>query len=212
MRINLKPYLKIYKMFLIVSLWIAPVTNAQNAEQLVKDVQNRYNMLDNFRSDFEQIVFNKDGKELIRLDGEFIYTKEGKFKIDFGNKLIISNGEFVYNVDNDLNRVVISSSGDRSNSFSLDKFIFEIPDLCDIELIQNSPDKKKLKFIPRNNIGFNKAEITLSKKNIVNKIEITDFTNNVIVFALSNIKIDEDITGVSFNFNPSEEAEIIDLR
>ncbi|MBN1300980.1 MAG: outer membrane lipoprotein carrier protein LolA [Melioribacteraceae bacterium] len=208
----MKPYLKIYKMFLIVSLWIAPVTNAQNAEQLVKDVQNRYNMLDNFRSDFEQIVFNKDGKELIRLDGEFIYTKEGKFKIDFGNKLIISNGEFVYNVDNDLNRVVISSSGDRSNSFSLDKFIFEIPDLCDIELIQNSPDKKKLKFIPRNNIGFNKAEITLSKKNIVNKIEITDFTNNVIVFALSNIKIDEDITGVSFNFNPSEEAEIIDLR
>jgi outer membrane lipoprotein carrier protein len=185
---------------------------AQTGEEIVAQIQQKYETQKIFEADFFQQFINVSGESSMTLKGKYTQAGEGKFRISLDNNDIISDGITVWNVDRRLERVVLSDASDRTNSFSLDNIINIIPAQCKIILAGSDINKFNLEFVPLENLGFEKALIEVSQNYLVESVSIRDFNGNTISFVLSNYKFDQSIDPAKFNYIPPEGIEIIDLR
>ncbi len=213
MKINLNHCLKICsKTVIVFSVLLVSTNYAGNGNIIVQHIQDKFKYIKTIETDFIQEFLNASGESTIRLKGKYLQASDGKFKISTGNGEIISDGTTVWNYNKKMKRVVMSPTDDRTNSFSLEKIIFEFPDLCDIKLEDSSDTGYTLDFIPKENLGFNKATLKVTSGFLVESVSIEDYNDNTISFRLDNYKLDQNIDPETFNFTPDEGIEIIDLR
>ncbi|PKL87875.1 MAG: hypothetical protein CVV23_13240 [Ignavibacteriae bacterium HGW-Ignavibacteriae-2] len=208
----MKAYSKIYSILFFVVLIVSTSLYAQDAQKTISKIQKKYKSIKNLNADFYQSMVDKNEETIFELSGKFYYAPGGKFKIDLQDRLIISDGKSIWNVDNILERVIISNVDNKTNTFSLEKFIFEIPDECDAELVENELNSTSIVFTPQGNLGFKNAKITVDKSLIINIAVITDLSGNTISFGLSNVKTNTTMSKDSFNYVAPKGIEIIDLR
>ncbi len=182
------------------------------SDDIMKSIQNRFNNLTSISSDFAQKVKSSAANDFI-ISGEFKYKKKGKYRIEFDDKIIVSDGEAVWNYNAELNRVIITRADDSINLFSIEKIIFDFPSQCTIKTILNTNAEKRIQLIPANEMmGFKSAQIFTDNKYDIKKIIINDFIESIYELELFNMRIDEELSNQLFVFVPKAEAEIIDLR
>jgi outer membrane lipoprotein carrier protein len=200
--------------FRIMVLLVIPYfIQAQDANEVIKKLQNKFDTIKNFESNFSQTITSAQGQESINFDGEFYFKKENSFAIVLPNRSIISDGESIWNYDKSQNKAVISIFENDDATFSLDKIIYSYPEKCKLSLIKNGENNFIVKATPRNmELSFKEAYLTIDKYFILNKVEIIDFNNMKFIFALHSTKINENIDNSKFQFTPTNEVEIIDLR
>jgi outer membrane lipoprotein-sorting protein len=109
---------------------------------------------------------------------------------------------------------VISNFSDDPTSFSLERYIFDYPSLCNVQSIPNVKNKDEIiELVPKdNNIDFKSAKIWKNPENMISRMEIVDLADVKYAFQLSAIKVDQDIPDTKFNFVPPKGIKIIDLR
>ncbi|KAB2846060.1 MAG: outer membrane lipoprotein carrier protein LolA, partial [Melioribacteraceae bacterium] len=165
------------KFFLTAILLFAVNCYAQTPETVIKNLREKFNTIQDFKSSFKQTTngsFNESG---LSLPGNFSYQKKNKFKVGLKNVELISDGKTIWNYDKRLNRVVINKS-DESNAFlNLDDIINNYPEQCSAELVKETGSDKfyVLKLTPkRNTLEFEYANIWIDKNYILNKIIFKD--------------------------------------
>ncbi len=188
--------------------------NAQNGNDVLKKIQDKFKSINNFSADFIQTISDPEGQQNGKLSGKFFYKRKNKFAVELKNSSIISDGITVWNYDSRSKRVIISNFRDEPTSFSLERYIFDYPTLCKIKYGGSDKGSEEIiELVPKENyIDFKSAKIWKSSDNMISRMEIIDLADVKYVFQLSSVKIDQDIKDSKFSFATPKGIKIIDLR
>ncbi len=198
--------MKVY--FAVIFLIFNFASPAQTAESLIRSVQKKFKTVDNFSAQIRQSKL--DGANY---SGKFYYAKGNKYRIEFKNFIIVSDGKSVWNYNKKINRVVITNLNENPDAFSFEKFVFDFPGKCKTELIGKNGNNYYVKFTPLDDeLGFDWAAVEISPDSLINKIEISDYSGNIFKVELKNIKINRNLSGNTFVFKAKNGVKIVDLR
>jgi len=194
----------IFVLFLLVS----SLTLAENGEQLAKQLQNKFNSISYLTADFRQTTNGK-----VTLAGKFFYGKGNKMRLDLKNLTIVSDGKTSWSYNKKEKKVVISNYDPTDPSIiSLEKIINDYPSRCKLTLEKNS-GVNVLNLTPnKTGLSFKNAKIFINTEELIDKIELTDQDNSLIVIEFSNYQLDKNINNSTFAFTPPKGSKVIDLR
>lgn len=185
--------------------------------QTLKDLQDKFENIKSLQAQFVQYSKTSSGGAGTKNSGTLFYKESDKYRLEFKNQVMVSNGETHYNYMSKSNKLIISSNEDQSSSFMVDKFIYDYPKNSKVEDLGSKTlegeSVKGFKLTPNNNdMKFRNADIWVDGDNMVKQVEIKDNSGSSYVVELSNVKINQNIDDSRFTFNQTKDMEIIDLR
>ncbi|MEW6506672.1 MAG: outer membrane lipoprotein carrier protein LolA [Bacteroidota bacterium] len=193
----------------------AQILFAQNANEILKMVQTKFNSISSFSANFSQTVTDNQGKPISKDNGKFIYKRKNKFIADLRKSTIVSNGQSVWNFDKTNKKVVISTFFDDPTSFSIERFIFDYPALCRINYVkeESTEFEKVIRLIPKDELlDVSEIKIWINNSYLISKLEIVDLLDIRFSFRFTDILENPEISESRFNFYPPKGTKIIDLR
>ncbi len=185
-------------LFLLVLLFV-------QSDPVLKKLQDRFNSIDNFTADFQ---FNSP---TTNINGKIFYKKHNKFVINSDTRKIVSDASSLWNYDIKGKRVIISDISKEPSSFSIEKYLFDLPQNCKVSSFKDKSGKSYLVLVPKIEEDFKKITIETSK-DFFRKIELTDINGQTHIIEFNNIKTDVNIKEEIFTFVPPKGIRIIDLR
>jgi|GEM_PF-2361334 len=183
---------------------------------IVGELQNRYDKIKDFKTEFKQSYYSANGTLLMESSGNLYYKKSGMFKWEYktpkekefivkGNKLFVylKDDSIVY-VDEDFKSsqmklvlLFLYGEGSIEREFNIDK-VEEETEFVRILLTPKESSSQVARLI----IHLRKKE-----KN-VEKLEITDRLNNRNVFYFEKIVFDTGLKESFFNFKIPDGVEV----
>jgi outer membrane lipoprotein-sorting protein len=181
---------------------------AQNAESVLKSLQNKFDSITDLSVDVTQ---NSNGKS--NLNGTMWFKKENNLRIEFGNQLIVADGTTSWNYNKKEKKVIISNYDEEgAGLLSINYLIYQYPSECDLSL-SSEGSKQILILKPRskkNNLGEVKLHIT--KENLIDKAIISNQGTGTMEVSFSNYKLNQKILDSKFSFSAPEGTTVVDLR
>ena len=193
---------------LLSTLLIETITAQSLGDNLLKDLQTKFDSIEDVSVDFTQ---SHNGKT--NLSGVLMYKNENNLRIDTEKLLIISDGSTSWNFNESENKVIISNY-DENNSglLSINELVYEFPKGCDISSTIVD-DKKILTLIPNSyTVNFDKVQIWLTDDDLIDKVKINDTSMGTTEIIFSNYRLNQDLSLSEFSFTPPKGSKIIDLR
>ena len=192
---------------------------AQSIDDIVEEVQERYEGLENLSAEFVQ-------SEHFQLTGSKnetrgkIYVKNGvHYRLETEDRTIVTDGQSVWTYSIFNNQVLIDRAKKDDGSLLPRDLLFKYPSeyyasLLD-EVEYNSDEHYIVKLDPKEEThGYIKTmKIWVNSENyLISKIEYTDFNENTSTFAIQKIDIEKKLPDSFFNFQIPEGVEVVDLR
>lgn len=178
---------------------------------VLKNLQNKFKTVSDFSADFRQSVSGAG-----KITGKFFYKKKNKFFVGLKSQMIVSDGTTLWNYDTRMKRTVISNLADEPSSFSLEKYIYDYPALCNKKISSSVKDGREnflIELVPKDDdLDFKSVKIWTDSDYLVNKIEITDLADTKYFLELSDFLLNQSLPDSKFEFSPPKGTQIIDLR
>jgi outer membrane lipoprotein-sorting protein len=192
----------------IVIVFISSVIAQENAKDVLKKIQDKFNSIDDLSAEITQSVNNK-----VSLKGRVYFKKENSLRFEFKSSIIISDGTTTWNYNEKENKVVIADYDDEGNKiFSIHQILFEYPPKCELSTTE-SDGKKVLQLIPKaDSFNFNSVKLYLNDDYLITKVLVDDPASGNIQIDFSNYKLNVNLTDNFFSFSPPEGCQVIDLR
>jgi chaperone LolA len=192
---------------------------SQDVEDIVEEIQEKYEEMDNFAANFVQIEqFLVTGAKN-EIKGQ-IYVKDGvKYRLVTEDRTIVTDGTTVWTYSVFNNQVLIDRAKKDDGAMLPRDLLFKYPhdyyaSLLD-EVEYGGEDHYILKLDPKEDThGFIKTmKIWVNEDNyLISKIEYTDFNDNTSLFEIKKVLTDKVLSDKLFQFEAPEGAEVIDLR
>lgn len=191
-------------MIYLLLLLITFSFNQDSAQNIIKEVQKKYSTINDLSADLIQGVNQS----------KFIFKKPNKFKIDFKNTSIISDGKVVYNYSKKQAQVTVSNY--EGNFLSPEYLLFNLPEKADSKLeLEASGDVKLFKITfntSTEKLEYKQMIVWVNSDYLITKLRIIENSGNTYQFSLSNININKAIKDSQFNFKAPDGVKVIDLR
>lgn len=196
-----------------VSAW------AQSIDDIVEELQERYEDLQNLSAEFVQ-------SEHFQLTGSTnetrgkIYVKNGiRYRLETEDRTIVTDGQSVWTYSIFNNQVLVDRAKKNDGALLPRDLLFKYPrdyyaSLLD-EVDYNGDDHYIVKLDPKEETqGYIKTmKIWVNTETyLISKIEYTDFNENTSTFAIQKIDIEKVLPDSLFNFQVPEGVEVVDLR
>jgi outer membrane lipoprotein-sorting protein len=195
----------------VFSISLLFLTNSfaqSNAQELLKNIQDKFNSIDDLSAQLTQSVNGE-----VSLKGKVFYKKENNLRFEFKNSIIISNGETSWNYNEKQQKVVITDFESEGNKIlSIRQIIFEYPEDCELNTFE-SEGQKVLELIPKAEaFSFNSIRLFIDNDYLITKAFIDDPASGAIQIDLSNYQLNKNLPDSYFQFSPPERSQVIDLR
>ena len=209
--------MNIIKKYLLTVILLSAysVSNGQDAQEIIKNVQSKYENITDAKATFTQTLKGSGGKANSS-SGVIYIKKTNQYRIEAGGQVIITDGKTTWSYSPGRKQVVIDNYKDDGNTFSPNKFLFNYPEnyYSDLEGEENvgGIDCFVIKLTPRNKGTVKSAKIWIDKnEDLIRKINVvtTESTNT---YSLKDISLDAGLSSSKFSFTPPDGVEIIDLR
>lgn len=197
------------KILLFIFLFSIGSTAKDTGQNLLKNLQDKFNTVRDLSADFKQSINGK-----LVLSGKFLFKKEDNLRVEMKNSTLISNGATNWSYNQKENKVIISKNDETNASpFSLKKIVYEYPKECAVSSEMYNADEVLVLIPEKNsNIGYSRIKIWITKENLIDKIVLTDNADNLIQIDFARYKLNQNISDNKFNFTPPEGSKVIDLR
>lgn len=194
--------------FFISVLFLSNSLGQANPQELLKNIQDKFNSINDLSADLAQSVNGK-----INLKGKVFYKKDNHLRFEFENNVIVSDGETSWNYSKKQNKVIISDYDSEGNKIlSIRQLIYEYPEDCKLSMSEVD-GIKTLELIPQDDtFTFNSIKLFVDSENLITKVLIDDPATGNIQVNLSDIQINKGLADSYFQFSPPEGSQIIDLR
>jgi chaperone LolA len=209
-------------LFLVIPSFLkSDITSANmeiTAKEIIEKVQSKYKTIDNITAKFSQKVKFQVSKIEQEYSGALYVKKENKYRIETDQQILITDGKttWAYSLQN--KQVVIDNYKEDKNTLSPDKFLLQYPEdyystLLGQEKVVNN-QTYILKLTPKNDNSFIKSMKVWVDDNewFIRKIEWSDINENVTTYIVKKIEINSKMNDDKFNFSPSKDVQVIDLR
>ena len=192
----------------LLVLLLSTVGFTQNAESVLKSLQNKFDSITDLTADVAQ---KNNGQS--NLTGKMYFKKENNIRLEVGNQTIVADGKTSWNY-NKKNKKVIISDYDEAGSglLSINYLVYQYPSECDLSLstegsnqILNLKPKSK-----KNNIG--EVKLYISKENLIDKALISNPASGTMEVSFSNYKLNQNLPDSKFSFTEPEGTTVVDLR
>lgn len=192
----------------VLSLFVLFFYQADNSRSILYEVQEKYNNVNNFTSNFVQMTANGGVNT-----GKFTYKSDDKFRIETKSRTIVGDGKTTWTFTPKNNQVVISPADDNTNSFSIRDYLYEYPEQCTVSTYENEDGTYTLILKPKTSeLDFKEVRLIVNSQKLINQIELTDLMNNIYNVTLENTRINQNIDDKLFIFEIPEGTRVIDLR
>jgi chaperone LolA len=198
-------------MKILVSLLVLLLSTAgfaQNAESVLKSLQNKFDSITDLTSDIAQ---KSNGQS--SLTGKMYFKKDNNIRLEVGNQTIVADGKTSWNY-NKKNKKVIISDYDEAGSglLSINYLVYQYPSECDLSLLTEGSNqilnlKPKSK---KNNLGA--VKLYISKENLIDKAVISNPGSGTMEVSFSNYKLNQNLSDSKFSFTAPEGTTVVDLR
>lgn len=203
--------MKVISYFLFISLLFIGSISGQSADELLKNIQQKFDSVEDFSTDFNS-VYGIAGAENQKLNGKFFYKKKDKIRLELKNNIIVSDSESTWNYNIKTKKVVVNYTSEYPNTLSLNSYIFEYPTKCRLEK-RIEDNRNVLRLISEDEeLNFETADLFFTEDYLISKIRVTDFQGMSYTASLKNLKINNGLKDSKFVFTAPEGVRIIDLR
>jgi outer membrane lipoprotein carrier protein len=192
----------------ILVLFLSTIGFAQNAESVLKSLQNKFDSITDLTADVTQ---KNNGQS--NLTGKMYFKKENNIRFELGNQTIVVDGKTSWNY-NKKNKKVIISDYDEAGSglLSINYLVYQYPSECDLSLSTEGSNqllilKPKSK---KNNLG--EVKLYISKENLIDKALISNPASGTVEVSFSNYKLNQNLPDSKFSFTTPEGTTVVDLR
>lgn len=199
-----------YRVFWIL-LFAAVSISAQDANSFLKNVIEKFESVDNFRADFEQVASSGIG-ENFSVSGEITYATKNKFVVKFSGQEIYCNGETVWNFNEQQKRVVINSFEEQFSTFTIDRFLYDLPKDSKLKFIEKSDGLSGISLVPQKDTQFKEIILRTDATYVIKKITLVDQGGATYNITLKNIRYNLSLGEDYFNYSPIEGIKVIDFR
>jgi len=186
--------------------------NAQDAKSYLKNIQEKFSEINNFSADFKQDASAAFGGENFSVSGKITYEAKNKFVVSFGGQEIYCNGETVWNYNPTQERVVINSFDEQFSTFTIDRFLYEIPKNSEISFAEKAGNYSGVILKPKDDEQFSKIVIYTDNDFDIIRIKLSDQGGAEYDIKLSGIKYNIGLASDYFNYSPKEGIKVIDFR
>ncbi len=206
-------YIKNY--FIVLFLIVFSVCKAQDAQEIIKKVQIKYENISDAKATFTQTLKGSGGKANSS-SGVIYIKKNNQYRIEAGGQIIITDGKTSWSYSPKRKQVVIDNYKDDGNTFSPNKFLFNYPEnfYSDLDKEENTGgvDCYVIKLTPRSKGSVKSAKIWIDKnEDLIRKVNIVT-NESANTYSLKDISLDAGLSSSKFSFSPPEGVEVIDLR
>lgn len=209
------------KCFSIVFLFFLTlnVFAGEDAQSVIKKVQNKYKKTDSFVFNFDYHFKWKLTGQHQDLQGKLYFKKENNIRYELGQQLNITNGEVVWQYSELNNQVLIDKLKKNSKSLFMPKyFLFDYLEKFIAEVVKVDIIKGRqvyvLKLDPRDKDDFVQSmKIWVPSDTwVTERIEYTDLEGNTISYEFTHIETDRVLDPKLFSFQVEQGMDVIDLR
>ncbi len=184
-------------------------------EKFFKEVQTRYDQINNCIIKFEQEIKTPMLEEKQSIKGKLYFAKENKYRIEFQNQIIVCDGVNVYNFTRSTRRVVISNF--EENFYSPSNLLVNIVNYSKIEFLgeesRNGKRLYKFNLMPqRKNPEFKTMTLWIDNEKVIQKLETEDWAGNRYTFQVLSFQPNQTLKNELFNFTIPAGAKVVDLR
>lgn len=209
--------------YLIVSLIALSGVWAQgkseDAQSVIRKVQNKYKKTDSFSFSFDyRFKWKLTGKSQ-SAQGKLFFKKENNIRYELGQQLNITNGESVWQYSEVNNQVIIDKLKKNSRSLFMPKyFLYDYLEKFIAEVIKTETINGRLVYVlkldPRDRDDFVQSmKIWVPSDTwITQKIEYADLEGNQVTYEFTHVEIDQPMNMSLFTFTPETGMDVIDLR
>jgi len=206
------------KILLTLFMFVA-ISAAQSADDIVEEIQERYENLENLSAEFRQVEQFKLTGSKNETTGK-IYIKNGtQYRLETEDQVIVTDGATVWTYSMFNNQVLIDRVKKDDASVLPRDLLFKYPREYYASLLttEDYEDEEHyvLKLDPKQDThGYVKSmKIWVNSDDyLISKIEYTDFNDNSSMFAIQKVDIKKDLKESFFTFKIPEGVEIVDLR
>jgi len=186
----------------------AQTNNQENANAVLKNIQDKFNSISDLSAQITQSVNDK-----VNLRGKAFYKKDNCLRFEFDNMLIISDGETSWNYNKKQDKVIITDYENEGNKIlSIRQIIFEYPEGCELNTFEFEGNKV-LELIPKDDtFSFNSVKLFIDSENLITKVLVDDPATGTIQIDLSNYQLNKNLPDSYFQFSPPEGSQVLDLR
>jgi len=209
--------LKIFILFL--SVLLCTQLAAQSVEDIVEEIQDRYENMKNFSAEFTQVEkFNLTGTEN-KTQGK-IFVRDGvKYRLETEDRTIVTDGTTVWTWSAFNNQVLIDRAKKDDGAMLPRDLLFKYPREYYAALLEKVSYKGRehyvLKLDPKEDThGYIKTmKIWVDTDSyLISKIEYTDLNDNTSAFEIYKIDTKKELPDSFFSYTPPQGSEVIDLR
>ncbi|RMH61233.1 MAG: outer membrane lipoprotein carrier protein LolA [Calditrichaeota bacterium] len=210
----------VMKCLLVSVLFLLPVLlSAQDVEDIIEDVQERYEDMENFSALFKRV-------ETFQLTGTVsetvgkVWVKDGtKYRFESDDQQIVTDGKTVWSYNALNKQVIVDRVRTESGALLPRDMLFKYPREYLSTLLrtekQNGNDLFVIKLTPRGKVtGVIKSmKIWVEDDRwLIKKIETTDLNGNRTAFEISHIDTEHPIPDKKFVFEAKPGVRVVDLR
>lgn len=204
--------------FVLFSAWIS-MTQAQDANQILSQIQKKYNAINSVCADFKQTFHWQLADETQIFTGS-VCTRNGvQFRIESADQIIVTDGKTIWTQSASNKQVLIddAAESDEDNPF-LKSFMQNYIDnynakLAGEETIDGKPYWQLLLQAKSEDEFARTIEVWVDKTTYyMIKIVQTDINDNVSTYEVSRIDLGAKLNDASFKLIPPSGYEVVDMR
>jgi chaperone LolA len=207
--------------FLLVASFIlcsVSVYADPTASEIIEKVHTKYKKTNSAIARYTQTVKFKLTKMEQSYNGTLFLKKEKKYRIETDQQTILTDGVTSWAFSPKTNQVVVDNYREDKNSISPEKFLTEYPNDYYSNLVGkakvNNKDTYEMKLTPKESTSFIKSlKVWVdSDEWFIRKIEMIDMNDNTTTYIVNKIEANIEISNDKFQFKPTSETQVIDLR
>ncbi len=193
--------------------------HAQDAEQILKQIQKTYEAMKNVCAEFKQTFYWKLADETQEFSGK-VCTRNGvQFRIETEDQIIITDGNTIWTVSHTNKQVMIddASEGTEDNPF-LKTFLRNYVENYRARFIEETKLNEVPHFVielqAKNEDEFARTiKLWVDKRTYwMTKIVQIDINDNTSTYEVRNIDVNAKLTDAMFQLKPPSGYQVVDMR
>jgi chaperone LolA len=191
---------------------------ADEAEDILKDLQSHYEKVPFLKIEFEQVNHFKLSGIENSSTGVMYIAKDDRFRMESDERTIVTDGKTIWSYS-PLNRQVVIDFADKSSNAILPReFLFSYAKKYYANILREYEEGEvewtvvKLTPRPEYRSALRYIKIWLRKdKWLVKKIDYVDLNGNTTTFVVKSLKVLKNVNPEVFHYTPPENVRVVNL-